>query len=185
MKKPRILLDVDGVLTPSFTDQCCALLRERGYDAWPDKVDRWDIMASFKVPDPVALDVYEQLKQPGVAMTFVPHEGSQEFVRELNEWAEVYMVTTPMGGRHWTHDREDWLYATYQTPKRRVVQIHDKHIIFGHAIVDDKLAHLENFAEAWPKSMSILWRIPPNRNDQWHLEASTYPALRKLLAVLR
>lgn len=190
LTRPRILLDVDGVLTHGFVETVCRMLREyEGFDnrdmAFPEHVDQWDIMRALKVPALLEEKVYDRMKEPGVAMTFEPIPGSQEFVAELNQWAEVYAVTSPMGGPHWAHDREDWLFKHYEMPRRRVASIRAKHIIYGHALVDDKLSHLVEFTEEWPRSMGILFRIPPNRHDKWPIEASNYTELRALLERLR
>lgn len=190
LERPRILLDVDGVLTHGFVETVCRMLREyEGFTnkdrAYFENVDQWDVMKCLDVPSPLAEKVYYRMKKAGVAMTFEPIPGSQEFVAELNTWAEVYAVTSPLGGPYWAQDREDWLFKHYEMPHRRVASIRDKRIVYGHALVDDKLSHLESFTEEWPRSMGILFRIPPNQHDQWPVEAANYTELLKLLEVLK
>lgn len=184
-RRGRLLLDTDGFLTHGFVKETCRRLRERGFDATPEKVDQWDLMKALNIPEEVQREVYKSMEEPGVAMQFDPEPGSQDFVRECEEWIDVYMVTSPMGGRHWAHDRADWLHEHYRTPFRRVVPIHDKFIVYGDGLVDDKLAHLINWSGEFPHGLAVLWRIPPNRNDAWPVEASTFEELRVRLEVLK
>jgi 5'(3')-deoxyribonucleotidase len=185
MRKPRLLVDVDGVLTHSFTHRVCELLRLEGYDASFDKIDQWDIMRSFDVPKTLANAIYDKMKQQGVASAFEPIEGSQDFICDVSTWADVYAVTSPMNGPFWAHDRETWLQQHYGISHRRVVSVQDKFVVYGDALVDDKLAHLVEWSDAFPHGRAILWRIPPNRNDHWPLEAMTYDELRTLLEPIR
>lgn len=185
LDRPRILLDVDGVLTHGFVETCVQHFNGMGMQVRAEDVDQWDLMKALGVSEDVEKEVYRRMRLPGVAQTFEPIPGSQELLAELQEWADIYAVTSPMGGPYWAHDREQWLYDRYKIPARRVASIRDKHIVYGHALVDDKLSHLVNFTAEWPRSMGILFRIPPNRHDKWPVEASNYGELRKLLEPLK
>lgn len=177
MRKARLLFDVDGVLTHGFTEKVCEHLRAEGYDATFDKVEQWDIMKNFNVPDPLKDHIYAKMKQEGVALQFEPIPGSQDFIMEVSGWAEIYAVTSPMGGHFWAHDREQWLYQNYGISHRRVVSTQDKFVVYGDGLIDDKLDHLIKWSNEFPHGRAVLWRIPPNRNDNWPLEAKTYDEL--------
>jgi len=183
--RPRLLFDVDGVLTSGFVDGCITHLRELGHDVQADDVDQWDFMAPLGIPQEDVDEVYRRMRLPGVAMSFSPIEGSQEFVRACAEWADVYAVTSPLGGPYWAHDREDWLYKHYGIHRRRVASVRDKFIVTGDALIDDSLDVLANWFDHHPSGLAVLWRIPPNRHDLWSPEASTYDDLRALFSHLK
>lgn len=179
--KPRILLDCDGPLTQGFVAKACSIIRdELGIEAQPDRVDQWDMMASLGLTPDQSARIYRLLESPGVAFDFEPNPGAVEFMRRLQRWASVYVVTSPLGGPHWAHDRERWLYEHFGLKSKYVASVKDKFIVAGDAIVDDKLSHLVE----WKKEhsgLAVLWRIPPNRNDEWWPEAATYDKLEGLL----
>lgn len=186
--RPRILLDCDGPLTEGFVDLACRYIREESegkIDAQPEKVDQWDLMKALEVPADVEKRVYLRLESPDVAFGFEPNAGAVDFMADLNTWADVYIVTSPLGGPHWAHDRERWLYKQFKTPSRRVCSIKDKFIVVGDAFVDDKKSHLVEWKAEHPNGLAILWRIAPNRHDEWPVEASNYKELAKLLEPLK
>lgn len=186
MPRPRILFDVDGPMTNGFVEVTCQLIEEMaGIPAKSEDVHEWDIMKAFQVPDVLAQQIYEVLRMPGVARRFKPLPGSQEFIAEVRTWAEVYAVTSPLGGPSWAHDRETWLGELYDFPLRKVISAREKFPIHGDAIVEDKLSHIVEWKGAHPNGLAVLWRIPPNRHDVWTPEASTYDELRRLLQPLR
>lgn len=184
-RRPRILLDVDGVLTHGFVEKVCEHLRGFGHEVEAHHVDQWDVMKALNIPAHGEDEVYRRMKLPGVAMQFEPIPGSIEFVAELQTWSDVYAVTSPMGGPYWAADREDWLFKHYNISRYRVASIRDKFIVRGEALVDDKLSHLIEWHKEFPSGKAILWRIPPNRHDKWHTEARTYEELRTLLEPLK
>lgn len=186
--RARVLLDCDGPLTEGFVELACKYIREESdgkVDAQAHKVDQWDLMKALGVPADVEKRVYTRLEEPGVAFNFEPNKGAADFMESLNTWATVYIVTSPLGGPHWAHDRERWLYKWFKVPSRRVCSIKDKFIVVGDAFVDDKKSHLEEWKAEHPSGLAILWRIPPNRDDSWPVEASTYEELTKLLQPLK
>lgn len=183
-RRPRILCDVDGPLTPGFFEECCRVLRELGIaGARPDAIDRWDILEAFRVPIDVGEAAYAALRAPGIARGFLPRPGAANLVRELQTFADVYAVTAPLGGPFWADDREAWLREHLAIPPERVVSVRDKRVVAGDALVDDKVSTLEAWSAAHPAGLAILWREPHNAREEWGgPSASTY---EELLAYLR
>jgi len=182
MRKPRILLDCDGVLTTSFVDRVCEILRANNHDAHPHHIEQWDIMKHFKIPKHAEETIYEKMEQKGVAFDFEPAPGAVEFVRELHTWADVYVVTSPMGGKHWPHDRQRWLKHWFDIPANHVLNIKHKFVVKGDVLVDDKLSNLTEWHMEFPQGTPIFWRLPQNRHDKHpYLEASNFDELRKHL----
>ncbi len=188
MKRPRILLDVDGPLTRGFFVTACALLREHGYgEAQPHTLDQWDIFRSFNASDEVEASVRAWLREPGVASDFMPNVGAQAFVAELQEWADVYAVTAPLDGSPtWGHDRETWLAEHFNIPAERVVLCRDKSVVVGDALVDDRLSYLTAWAAAHPRGLAVLWRESHNASSKWNgPSVAGYHDLRSYLNGLR
>jgi 5'(3')-deoxyribonucleotidase len=186
-RRPRILLDVDGPLTPGFFLWCCSLLRQHGVDAHPDKIDQWDIMRSFKVSKEIEEDVRSKLRRPGIASAFQPYPGALAFVEEVREWADVYAVTAPLDGSEtWAHERERWLAESLRFAPSQVISARDKRLVAGDAFVDDKLTHLIDWSAEYPNGRAIMWDEPHNRSDVWEgLRAFDYEDLRDCLEPLR
>jgi 5'(3')-deoxyribonucleotidase len=185
-KRPRLLFDVDGVLTHGFTETFCQVLSQLlGAECRPEDVDQWDIIASFGAHR-VEKEAYDAMREQGVCRAFQPNPGSQELIAKCQEWADVYAVTAPLGSIYWPKEREEWLTSLYQLHHHHVASVHDKFIVSGNALVEDKTPNLVAWAEEYPSGLPILFRIPPNRNDKWKgPEANNYDELYTLLETLR
>jgi 5'(3')-deoxyribonucleotidase len=167
-RRPTIGLDVDGPLTDGFWDAACQVLRDLGVaHAEAARIDRWDIMEAFSVPADVAAEAYRRLRLPGVAAYFAPNPGAVEFVRDLQSWADVYAVTSPLGGPAWAHDRESWCRDVVGIQLDRVVQTRDKTVVAVDALVDDKLSTVEAWSRRHPAGLAVLWRAPHNASLPW------------------
>ena len=186
MKRPRILLDVDGVLTSGFVDGVCRALGGWGINVGPGDVDQWDFWKSLSVPPDIRYAIKERMQGLGVALSFKTLPGSYEFVAACQEWADVYYVTSPMPGPYWAYEREEWLVSNYGANRHQIISCHDKFVVAGDAFIDDKLENLQRWSREWPTSgVPILWRLPSNRHDKWIFEASTYEELLILLDPLK
>lgn len=184
--KIRLLFDVDGPLTNGFVEQSCKFLREvcRYPDAIPENADRWEFIESYNVSAEDKRRTENSFRAPGIANTFVPNPGAVEFIAWCQTWADVYAVTAPWkSAPTWTYDRDQWLRRHFNLTQ--VVHTAHKHVVVGDVLVDDKLKNLQDWYASHPKGLPVLWRMPQNRHDIWHLEASDYTRLRKLLEPLQ
>lgn len=184
--RPRLLFDVDGVLSHGFTEAMCrALTRLLGRVCDPADVAQWDIVKSFGA-EAVESAAYEEMKKEGVCRAFEPNAGSQELIAWCQEWADVYAVTSPLGSVWWAKEREEWLTELYKLHHHRVASVHDKFIVDGDAMIEDKTPNLVRWAHEHPEGVPILFRIGPNRHDVWHgLEAYNYDELKSFLRLVR
>ena len=183
MTMPRILLDVDGLLTSGFVDSVCTNLAAWGINVKPEDVDQWDIWKSLSIP-PEIRDANKKLMQlKGVASTFKPLPGAYEFVSWCRQWAEVYFVTSPMAGPYWSYEREEWLISHFGAERSEIISCHDKWVVAGCVLIDDKLDTLKKWSAAFEDGLPILWRLPSNMHDKWHCEAKSYDELRGMLEV--
>lgn len=185
--RPRILLDVDGPLTPDFFEAFCRELRRQGIDATPDKITEYDIGRSFGISPKLNRHVYKQLQRPGVASSFKPALGALELVFGLRQWADVYAVTAPLDGSPtWSFEREEWLMDKFNFARSEIVHARDKRLIAGDAFVDDKLVHLVDWSKEYPQKLAIMWSEAHNSREPWTgARANNYKELYDILETLR
>lgn len=182
MKKRRLLFDVDGPLTEGFVDFVCKILNENGVRADPAQVRHWDPMMSFDTPAHVRAIVNQALVMPNVVREFVPRAGAAELLRWARQHAAVYAVTSPWDSPHWMPERSAWLVEHFGFSHKQISHIHDKFIVVGDVLVDDKHANVKLWQEEYPDGLAVLWRMGHNRDDAWPVEVSSCDELQALLA---
>ena len=184
MKRPRVLIDVDGPLTDGFFETACHHLRARGVDAKPWAISDWDIFKSFETSARDEDAVRKILRGPGIAASFSPRPGALEFLNEMRAWADVYAVTAPLDGSPtWAHERETWLIERLAFNPQHVISARDKSIVVGDVLIDDKFSTVESWQAAHPESLAVLWREAHNRKESWHTTAGDYDELRRTIAI--
>ncbi len=186
MRRPRILMDVDGPLTRGFFVKVCEYLRDEGVAAHPDLIDRWNVFEAFGVGPEVERIVRDRLCLAGVARGFAQRPGAGPFLAELRTWADVYAVTAPFDGSPtWAHDRESWLRDRLGFTANHVVHARDKHLIAGDALIDDRVSTLRAWRDAHP-GFAIAWHETHNAADGWNgPRVRDYDELRAHLEYLR
>jgi 5'(3')-deoxyribonucleotidase len=180
VRRPRILIDVDGPLTRGFFEVACRLLREYGVaGATPEKINQWDIFKALGAGKMTEDAVRDRLQRPGVAAGFLPNAGARPFLDELRTWADVYAVTAPLDGSDtWTRDREIWLEKELGFDINHIVHARDKRVVAGDIFIDDKPEHLEAWSKEYPGKSAILWREPHNASSTWIPWIDSYAALK-------
>lgn len=177
-----MLLDVDGPLTTGFVEFVCSELQFHGIPALAHLVDDWDPMNSFNTPDDVRQKVRTRLVQANVAGSFTPRAGAADFVAWARQHAAVYAVTSSWDSPFWTYERTRWLCDHLHFHQNQVVHAHDKFIVYGDVLVDDKPANVMEWQEAYPNGLAVLWRMGHNAKHVWPVEVSSLEELRVLLA---
>ncbi len=183
VRRPRILLDVDGPLTRGYVVAVCDLLSTRGICKIPADATDWDVCKSFGVDDATRRWVHEEMKNFGVAEKFNPRHGAREFVDGLREWADVYACTAPLAGAlTWAGERERWLKLYLDIPPKMIVQAEDKHLVAGDALVDDKPSNIVAWHEEWPARLAVMWSDTYNLTSPWRgKRAGDYATLKEIL----
>lgn len=187
MRKPVILLDVDGPLTEGFMEQMCVILRDEGIEeAYPHFITDWDVCKGFGVPHSITTRAYERMREPGVCLGFRPNEGAREFVENIRRWAKVLAVTAPLNGSPtWAQEREVWLTDHLDFKVEEVISARDKTHVYGDILVDDKVKTIRSWAARWHGSEGILYNESYNVMEAWNPRAGDYFDLLGLLAPLK
>lgn len=137
-KKPRVLLDCDGVLA-DFHSSCLAVINNVfGTNYTLADVVEWDIFDSLKISRDDRSRVYDVMHRDEWCGDMGVYPGAQEGVALLQEHFDVFVVTSPMKGPTWTSEREKWLARNFDIHRSRVVHTSAKEICVGVALIDDK-----------------------------------------------
>lgn len=164
---PRVLLDCDGVLA-DFQTRCLQLINEiTGWSKTLEDMRSWDIFEALGVPDDVEQAVYDRMHEPGWCESLDPYPGAVEGVKRLREIAKVYVITSPMRGKNWHHERDAWLWKHFKINTKSIGHVSAKYIVAGDILVDDKISNLEQWYECHPHGRPILWHGPSNQHQHW------------------
>lgn len=161
----RLLLDVDGPCA-NFTQKVFNVVKEEtgGRETYtPDQVTTWDILSILK---PEWREKFEKdhYRRKGFCRTIPVVEGAISAVEELRDHVDVHFVTSPMDTEYWAYERGKYLEEHFSAKPTEVVQTSEKHIVSGDYLVDDKVSHIEKWAEHHPEGTAFLWDMPYNRN---------------------
>lgn len=187
MKRPRILVDIDGVFA-DFVTPCLDAVRTctgRSFDL--DEVREWDTMKSLGISPEDARTIYESMERPGLCLSLPAYEGAREGVESLRTWADVWAITSPFGGAHWMHERDAWLVEKMGFDKRDILHVRGerKHGVVGDVLVEDKTSTLRAWTAAHPTGTGVLFLRSYNRNDGWEgSTAQDWPSLVETLEIL-
>ena len=158
--RPRFLCDVDGVLA-DFTSAALAIVEGLTGEKPPhDARQEWDLFRSY--PRGIREAAYERMRQPEFCRNLEPYDGALEGLDRVSKVADVYFVTSPLGGPHWTHEREEWLMRHLGYSARYVVHTSAKHLCIGDVFLDDKPDNVVTWAAHHPGKAALLWPAPHN-----------------------
>lgn len=163
MKKPRVLLDVDGVLADFVTPALEVMKNVTGKPLPEDVLEDWDIFRS--VDKSLQSHIYDEFKKEGWCYALKPYPGAIKGVSRLREIADVYFVTSPMHGPHWAYERTKWLIDLFNAKTGHVISTNAKYVCRGNVLIDDKTSHIVKWGEHHPDALRILWKQPYNEKD--------------------
>lgn len=165
MRRPRVLLDVDGVLADFLTPSLAIFQRLTGHPYTHGDFKTWDIFET--IPREHESAYYEVVNVPGWCRSLPVYEGAQAGVQALKEVADLYIVTSPLS-RHptWTHEREGWLHEHFGIHHRKIVHTSAKYLCIGDVFVDDRPDHIEAWEAEHAGGLGLLWDQPYNRGSK-------------------
>ena len=163
--KPRFLCDVDDVLA-NYKEGFIGAVNVSGVRVLkPDHVfTQWDLSKLLGLTDEEDDKVYALINQPGFAFNLNPFPGAIEGVQKIMEFADVQFVTSPLKtSPTWAYDRMHWLQKYFgEEQGAKVISTHEKYMVDGDFLCDDKPDHCVEWQGAHPAGMSILWLTPQN-----------------------
>jgi len=162
-RRPRVLLDVDGVIA-DFVQLMVNAVRNLKLSDVPItwRPAHWDVAKELGLTRKQEDAVYDVLRLPGSANMLHPLPGAIQGVKKLAGLFDVAFVTTPLdGGQTWCFDRIEWLVRHFgEELGNRWVFTENKYLIYGDFLVDDKPSHCLDFKKAWPGSVPLRWLAP-------------------------
>lgn len=174
-RRPRVLLDVDGVIA-DFANGFLKLVNAQfGTSYTPADITDFDIGKALGWSAERTEHAYSLITECDMfAARLAVYPSAQDGVARLLDVAEVYAVTSPWWSHPtWVRDRNNWLYANFGIGAGRVVHTAAKHLIAGDVLVDDKTSTCEEWRAAWPvgtaglSGIAVQWQTPHNRLDAW------------------
>ncbi len=162
MSRPRVILDVDGVLA-DFVGHTLTLLGDHAPSGGRDAFTNWD-MFSCMSPEARAICAHGW-RQPGWCVTMPTFPDVQNAVDRLSLRAEIVYATAPMDDApHWMFERSIWLERQLAAQRANIVFTHTKSHVWGDVFLDDKPENVDGWAAAHPSSFALLWDAPYNQD---------------------
>jgi 5'(3')-deoxyribonucleotidase len=170
----RIYLDMDGVLVDLLAGWLPYLNEITGKNLEQEDVNMWGLEDVYGIP---FSKIRKPLHRPGFWEDLPPYTGAAFFVETLEEMGhDVYIATTPFPSDNCAWGKKMWVekHLPFLAPTR-IVLIHDKHLLRGDMLVDDKPENLVAF-----QGHRVLFNQPWNQSlktgiiEQWFTRVSTY-----------
>ena len=190
MKRPRVLLDCDGVLS-AFVDAALEIVHKVTGDRYvPVDVTRFGFCDALGLSAPARRAVMDAIKHTrGFVADMKPLPGAIDGVLAIRELADVYVVTSPWAGSPtWMAERTAWLAHYFTIDADHVIHASAKHLVDGHVLVDDRSAHVALWlAEraGVPDRNGVLWGTPHNTDEAVPAGAHRMTSWRALASMVR
>jgi len=167
VKRPHILVDVDGVLA-DFVGAVLLRVNRLGLRVripQAHELTTWEIFDSLPPEcQEFKHTVYQDIKSVGGCSSIKVYPGAKEGMAALREIADVTIVTSPFkGSRTWVHEREEWLEEHFGITHKDVIHTGKKHLVQGDFFVDDKSSHIQDWVDH-NIGKAVVWDQPYNRN---------------------
>lgn len=162
-----VLLDGDGPLF-DLTGETVARVNDRfGHRYSSEQWTEWH--ATFMAPEHVKWVRNGLWLDPGFWRDLPATPGACEGVDRLRRAQhDIYVVTAPYAGCvNWENSRKDALRRLFDIPGSHVIPTEQKHLVYGHFFVDDKVEHVRTWEARWIRhgSRALLFDMPHNRGS--------------------
>lgn len=163
MLRPLILLDVDGVIA-DFCTSALKVIANLGHGEFlTDDVVHYTM--EHLIPEHAREEFLAELRRDGFCHALAPYDGAGDFVRDLWRYGDIVVVTAPMpGASSWMRERQAWLQRHFGLTY--VLHTHDKHLVHGDVLIEDRFDTAARWAEAHPYGTALLIDRPYNRAAQ-------------------
>lgn len=172
--KPRVGVDVDGVLANLLGAMAPLLTEFAGRPITAVDMQAWDL--DHLLPPGTANAFWTRVGAPGFLKDLEPYPGAVDGLRDLQKVADVYIVTSYLhSGPQWVHERDAWLLAHFDFPRKKVVHTHAKYTFRAFSLVDDKPENVElwDAEHAREHVFPVLWEQPYNARHNLRRGART------------
>jgi 5'(3')-deoxyribonucleotidase len=167
VKKPRVGIDVDGVLGDLLTPMFGPLNEMFGLQVTLDVMKEWDF--DHLIPEGRLQEFWDAVGAPGFQDRMHPYPGAVEGIQLLKEVADVYIVTAYLtNGKQWVYERDAWIFKTFGIERHKMVHTKAKYTFFGRMLVDDKPSNIDGHAQEHPTAVPVIWDRPYNQVFDWH-----------------
>ena len=175
--KPRVGVDVDGVLADLLTPLFQHMNAMLGTAYVPDHMKDWDV--AELIPEARRDEFWQTFgRDVRVHDALQPCPGAIEGMSLLGEVADVYIVTAYLhSAPTWVHDRDKWLSDRFGISDKKIVHTHAKYTFFGKALVDDKPSTVEAWSREHSRGTGVLWDQPYNRATPTRLTLWSTPEM--------
>lgn len=172
--KPRIAVDQDQVLADLLGYWLDLYNNDYNDNLYRHEVTGWDIEKYVK-PE-CGLKIYDYLNDPQTFYNLPVIEYSQDVLRELNEYFEIFVVTSPWNMNN-VLPKYKWLKKHFSfLDEHNFVFTKNKSIINTYALIDDSPKNLETFG-----GRKVLFDAPHNHKESRFTRASDWLKARDIL----
>lgn len=163
MKRPRILVDCDGILSDFVKPTLDLVFEHTGDRHTHEEIVQWDVFAAIgkKQHEHILNDA---VLKGGFALDMPLLPGSLEAMKELKSLGDVFIVTSPFDAPNWVYERTTWLKRHFDIDKKQVVNAASKFVVVGDVLIDDSERNLKEWLEYHPNGMPVLFDRPWNRH---------------------
>jgi len=167
MRKPVLLLDIDGVAA-DLISACLPIVEKlTGRKHVHDDVDQWKIHHALSLSAEEITAFYEHFEHEGFCFNVPVYAGAKEGIARLRELCDVHPVTAPFDAKFWTYERDRWLFKHFWIPREDVVHTYAKHLVTGDIFVEDKTSTLIKWREHHPNGYAVRFNRKYNANEDW------------------
>lgn len=182
MRKPRVLLDADGVVIDFANPAIKAMEKITGKPVPDDVLEDWDMFRSYDKETQGKF--YKEFNREGWCLDLPVYPGAQEGVEMLRQLADVYFVTSPMFGPHWAYERSLSLIRNFGAKNNQIIHTNAKYICVGDVLVDDKTDHVVKWSLNHPKGHALLWDQPYNRKHEGSVRVKSWLEVRAVVSAV-
>ena len=158
--KPVVAIDCNGVLADwlGYVIPVANILFNKNIKQ--SDLTGWDLYDI--IDDPKAkTTLYDYLNQTKMILDMNPYEEALRGMSALKEFADIYIVTSPMMNYpNWILHRNKWLKTHFGIDKNHVIHTSAKHLVQADLFIDDKPENVVNWSRYGNNvySQAVLWK---------------------------